>query len=131
VRPQEIHFLYGTKSDSELDRQKILFLPRLMDLVAAVADPSVTLRLFLTGTGEDEFIDHGQLPNYTYGRRINNKDLVGALDGYKVNVFGPEHDRSKTAAYVCGPPKMTDDVVAFLSKQPGMTEERVRCEKWW
>ncbi|KAF1827294.1 uncharacterized protein K489DRAFT_385937 [Dissoconium aciculare CBS 342.82] len=110
---------------------KILFLPRLMDLVAAVADPNVSLRLFLTGTGDDEFIDHGQLPNLTYGRRIGDKDLISALDGFQTSVFGSEHDRLKTVAYVCGPPRMTDEVVAFLSRQSGMTEDRVRCEKWW
>jgi hypothetical protein len=102
-----------------------------MDLVAAVADPNVSLRLFLTGTGDDEFIDHGQLPNLTYGRRIGDKDLISALDGFQTSVFGSEHDRLKTVAYVCGPPRMTDEVVAFLSRQSGMTEDRVRCEKWW
>ncbi|GAB7332379.1 hypothetical protein MBLNU13_g04198t1 [Cladosporium sp. NU13] len=50
-RPEEIHFLYGTKTlQSEPDPQSILFLPRLMDLVSAAAEPvDVTLSLFLTG----------------------------------------------------------------------------------
>lgn len=109
-RPKEIHFVYGTKTNSELDPQKILFLPRLMDLVAAEADQNVTLSLFLTGTGDDGVIEHGKLPNRSFGRRIAQGDLLKAIDGYKRNVFGAEHDRKTTVCYVCGPQKMTDEI---------------------
>lgn len=95
------------------------------------ADPNVTLSVFLTGIGDPGMIEHGKLPNRSYGRRFHDNDLVHALDGYKTNLFGPEHDRKNTVAYVCGPPKMTDDVVAMLRKQPGMSDDRVVCEKWW
>lgn len=95
------------------------------------ADPNVTLSVFLTGLGDEGVIEHGKLPNRTYGRRWQDDDLVKALDGYKSSLFGPEHDRKNTAAYVCGPPKMTDEVVAMLSKQSGMSPDRVLCEKWW
>ncbi|USW48527.1 Putative ferric reductase, NAD binding domain, FAD-binding domain, ferredoxin reductase-type [Septoria linicola] len=131
MRPPEIHFLYATKTNYELDPQQILFLPRLMDLTAAAADPNVTLSCFLTGIGDEGVIEHGKLPNRTFGRRFTEEDLVKALDGYKTNVFGPEHDRAGTVAYVCGPPKMTDQVVELLRGQSGMSEERVLCEKWW
>lgn len=131
IRPQEIHFVYGTKATSDLDPQKILFLPRLQDLVAAEADPKVTLSLFLTGTGDEGVIEHGKLPNRTFARRITDSDLIRAIDGYQQNVFGAEHDRKNTVCYVCGPPKMTDEIVNFLSEQEGMTEDRVLCEKWW
>ncbi|KJX97964.1 oxidoreductase NAD-binding domain-containing protein 1 [Zymoseptoria brevis] len=130
-RPREIHFVYATKSESDLDPQRILFLPRLMDLVAAAAESNVTLRLFLTGTGDQGYIEHGKLPNSTFGGRIQEIDLLKAIDGYKKNVFGPEHDRKGTVALVCGPPKMTDEMVAYLQKQPGMSLDRVLCEKWW
>jgi hypothetical protein len=102
-----------------------------MDLVAAAADSNVTLRLFLTGTGDKGYIEHGKLPNSTFGGRISEIDLLKAIDGYKKNVFGPEHDRKGTVALVCGPPTMTDEIVAYLSKQPGMSGDRVLCEKWW
>jgi NAD(P)H-flavin reductase len=126
-RPKEIHFIYGTKTDSDLDPQRILFLPRLMDLVAAESDSNVTMRLFLTGTGSEEPIEHGKLPNQTFPRRMSQSDLVRAIDGY-----GPEnHDRSSTVCYVCGPARMTDETVAFLKQQKGMSQDRVLCEKWW
>ncbi|EMC94484.1 hypothetical protein BAUCODRAFT_124102 [Baudoinia panamericana UAMH 10762] len=134
VRPREIHFLYGTKAEPDLDQQSILFLPRLMDLVAAVAEPSnVTLSLFLTGLGNGDqgLVEHGKFPNRTFGRRITEADLVHALDGYQNSLYGAENDRQGTVVYVCGPPRMTDEFVAVLRKQPGMAAERVLCEKWW
>jgi len=102
-----------------------------MDLVAAAADANITLSLFLTGTGEEGKIEHGKFPNRTFARRISEADLVRALDGYKANLYGAEHDRQGTVCYVCGPQKMTDEFVNFLRQQPGMAEERVLCEKWW
>lgn len=128
-RPREIHFVYGTKTDSELDPQRILFLPRLMDLAAAVAETKVTLRLFLTGTGTESEVpvEHGKLPNKTFLRRMAQSDLVQAIDGYS----DEGNDRSSTVCYVCGPAKMTDETVAFLQEQHGMEAKRVLCEKWW
>ena len=39
--------------------------------------------------------------------------------------------REGTVCYVCGPQKMTDEVVEFLGRQVGMAPGRVLCEKWW
>lgn len=99
-----------------------------MDLVAAAADVGVTLKLCLTGTGADGSIEHGKFPNRTFARRIQTSDLVQALDGLKE---GSQDDRSRTVCYVCGPPAMTDEFVAYLALQRGMSAERVLCEKWW
>lgn len=102
-----------------------------MDLVAAAADPKVTLSLFLTGTGDEGMIEHGKLPNRTFARRVEHSDLVRALDGYSDHIYGSKFDRSGTVCYVCGPPQFTDESVAFLKRQSGMADERVLCEKWW
>ena len=99
-----------------------------MDLVAAAADPNVTLRLFLTDTGETGPIEHGRLPNRTFARRVANADIVQAIDGYQQS---SQDRRSRTLCYVCGPPRMTDEFVDLLGQQPGMAKERVLCEKWW
>lgn len=107
-----------------------------MDLVGAVdQDPgNVTLSLFLTGPtgyeGSGERIEHGKLPNRTWARRIGKEDLVGVLDGWR----GKDQSgkgREGTVCYVCGPQKMTDEVVEFLGEQEGMETGRVLCEKWW
>nr|POE77661.1 sorbitol dehydrogenase [Quercus suber] len=118
-RPRELHFLYASKASSELDAQRILFLPRLMDLVGIEGNPQVTLSLYLTGTGEEGMIEYGRLPNRTFARRIGEADLSEAFNGFKKSVFGPEHDRSGTVAYVCGPPRFTDELVALAQKQIG------------
>ena len=130
--------MYGTKTtESEIDPQTILFLPRLMDLVSAAAEPlDVTLSLFLTGpTGYEngEKIEHGKLPNRTWARRIGEGDLVGALDGWKGSASSSTagEGRKGTVCYVCGPQRMTDEVVEFLGRQQGMEGGRVLCEKWW
>lgn len=102
-----------------------------MDLVAAASDPKVSLSVFLTGTGQSGTIEHGQLPNRTFARRLSKDDLLPALDGYTQETGYPDRDRSGTVCYVCGPPAMTDELVSFLVQQPGMAEDRVLCEKWW
>lgn len=130
-RPREIHFIYGTKASPDIDPQRILFLPRLMDLCGALSDPNVTLSLYLTGTGDEGRIEHGRLPNRTFARRISENDVVGALDGFKTSIYGAEHDRLGTVCYVCGPSQFTDGFVDMIKKQPGMADERVLCEKWW
>ncbi|KAM3415923.1 hypothetical protein BST61_g9415 [Cercospora zeina] len=151
-RPKEIHFIYSTKSPSptDLDAQNILFLPRLMDLISYSSNDQdhgkVTLSLFLTNLGEGDqgIIEHGKLPNRTFGRRFGEDDLVRAVDGYGnqdrdrsngEGLFGnldeDANGRSGTVCYVCGPPKMTDEVVGFLKGLEGMDEKNVLCEKWW
>lgn len=130
-RPREIHFLYATKSDPELDPQKILFLPRLMDIVGMAEDSNVTLSLFVTGTHSERVIEHGRLPNRTFGRRIAEEDVVRALNGYEGQPSDVQGSRQGTLSYVCGPPHMTDHFVEILKNQPGMSHERVLCEKWW
>ena len=130
-RPREIHFLYATKSNSDIDPQRILFCGRLLDLIAAAGDQNVTLSLFLTGTGDEGPIEHGTRPNSTFARRLSEADLVSAIDGYRKGIYGPEHDREGTVAMVCGPPTMTDSLVGMLRGQTGMAENRVLCEKWW
>jgi hypothetical protein len=104
-----------------------------MDLVSSAAEPlDVTLSLFLTGpTGYEggEKIEHGKLPNRTWARRIGEGDLVSALDGWKGEKGA--RGREGTVCYVCGPQRMTDEVVEFLRRQEGMEKGRVLCEKWW
>ncbi|KAF2764610.1 hypothetical protein EJ03DRAFT_331719 [Teratosphaeria nubilosa] len=131
ARPKEIHFLYGTKAGPEVDPKTILFLPRLMDLIAIADSKDVTLRLFLTGTGDVGRIENGKLLNLTFARRMNADDLVNALDGFKNASLGAQYDRAGALCYVCGPQKMTDETVDFLRQQEGMTDDRVLCEKWW
>lgn len=130
-RPKEIHFLYSTKVGSETDPNRILFLPRLMDLVSAAADPNVTLSLFLTDACDDGIFEFERYPSNTFFRRIEENDLMTAVDGYQKSSFGPNQNRKNAVCYVCGPAKMTDEIVRFLKDQEGISGDRVLCEKWW
>ena len=62
-------------------------------------------------------------PHKLWGRRFTKQDLLNAV--------GPVETRSRTVAYVCGPPVMTDWAVAKLGEFEGMDRTRVFCEKWW
>lgn len=132
---------------------KVLFLDRLQGLSQHLTDigrRQFALDVFLTPDGHEDYHNehrqsHGESQYETsdsldssperkenrrhgtfhYGRRFNERDLLQAL--------GPEDDdiRKATVVYVCGPPTMTDEVVALMRAQRGMSEERVMCEKWW
>jgi len=130
-RPKEIHFLYSTKVGSEVDPNRILFLPRLMDLVSAAADPNVTLSLFLTDVCDGGVSEFERYPSNTFFRRIDENDLMTAVDGYQKSSSGPNQNRKNAVCYVCGPAKMTDEIVRFLKDQEGISGDRVLCEKWW
>lgn len=53
---------------------------------------------------------------------------AGAL---KAAVGAGEGVPSEVLAYVCGPPAMTDELVAVLHEGLGVPKERVRLERWW
>lgn len=56
--------------------------------------------------------------------RIDAAVLLGALEEAAI-------PREAVLAYVCGPPAMTDELVAILHGDLGLSEDRVRFEKWW
>lgn len=108
---------------SQQDVSQILFLERLNKIFC---QPNLDFRLFLTGDGSpkgDKFetAEHPYL--HLAQRRFVPSDLVDCIPAVE--------KRHSTVAYVCGPPAMTDNVVAFLRSQEGMSKERVLCEKWW
>ncbi|KIW02583.1 uncharacterized protein PV09_06033 [Verruconis gallopava] len=122
----EIHFLYSTKppltEKQNIDPGKILFLSRLTEMAGQHPD-RLDLTLFLT-CREYKKIKDPQTLGWFHDRRIEETDLRHAL-GENVS------ERSGTVVYVCGPPKMTDEIVAWFGKQDGLSDERIFCEKWW
>lgn len=106
--------------------KRILFLERIRAIFAAPEDGiRKDFSLYLTG----DYQPAGNImrppdPNLGYlKRRFEHTDLIDHLPALE--------QRKGTVAYVCGPPKMTDDVVDFLKGLEGISEERVLCEKWW
>jgi ferredoxin-NADP reductase len=130
-----LRLLYGTRAGSG---EPILFHERIARILekymggrldAAAADRDYRGILYVTGgtrwspdgVSGYEGLDTAHIEREY--RRITHTDLLEAL--------GPVPGRKDTIAYVCGPPKMTDDFVEMLSRAEGMDSRRVLCEKWW
>lgn len=130
---EQVHFLYGTKLTQERSTPSdVLFLPRLMT-VAGYYSRQVKLDFFFTSdatqpnggnlwTESSAQSVHQNIPQH-HRRRITEEDLLRAI--------GSVEERRSTVCYVCGPPRMTDEIVQFLQFQEGMAVNRVLCEKWW
>ena len=118
--------LYGVKDPGLPEKVgEVLFLDRI---AALFSRPRGGLRggvkLFVTGMGSED----GEVSCNGYNvpvvrRRIEMDDIR--------QVIG--QDKSETAVYICGPPKMTDEFVEVLTSAQGqrMDAERVLYEKWW
>lgn len=141
--PNTIRFLYSSRTSSHstiIDPESILFLPRLTHFLEEGHHPDrpKTLDLFLTGTNDHPYYSSSPLltlPSSTststttviHHRRITPHDLLDALGPPS----SPSSHRAHTVCYICGPPAMTDAFTTLLRNQPGMSHERVLCEKWW
>ncbi|RHZ68498.1 FAD-dependent oxidoreductase [Aspergillus thermomutatus] len=141
-QPSDIHFLYSTKiprsavpsipeksPQAYLDR--ILFLSRLREIVRCQSESGrlrISLHLFLTNLHDESapFLSEPQKDLTIHARRLQPDDLRQALQG-RDGVIRPE----ETVCYLCGPPKMTDEVASTLRGLLGDGKERVFFEKWW
>ena len=59
----------------------------------------------------------------SYGERLQWKEIQDAI--------GNKDERKGAVVYICGPQKMTDEIVEGLKQKEGMGDDRVYCEKWW
>ncbi|QDS71967.1 hypothetical protein FKW77_001211 [Venturia effusa] len=133
--PPPIQFLYSVRQSPPTTNgpSKILFYDRLQKIVSKHPD-RVNLELFITGRQDEEGGEaegNGEIGGAAPGvdqavekfhrGRITRQDLFLALGTKDTSIL------KKTACFVCGPPKMTDEIVAFLGGQGA----RVYCEKWW
>lgn len=123
--PSSIRFIYTTKvDDGPIDGAHILFLQRTMGLISQAKNCHAQLDLFITGVSSDALSKSKGLPSRAKAGRITGADLDAALGE---DIKG----RESTVCYICGPPRMTDELVGYMSKQKGMDSSRVLCEKWW
>jgi len=142
----EVRLLYSTKVPShETGPDEVLFLPRILDLfrIPRTERTKDRVELFFTGTWDgtpigkrDEAVikplmsltlpkidSDTEVPVVAWTHRIDDLALSSAV-GNKAEAKG-------TVFYVCGPPDMTDEIVAFLKEQENVVPEQVLCEKWW
>ena len=130
--PPSLHLLYSLRAPPHHPTSQILFYNRLKNIFTSpTLSPDQNFSLFLTG----DYTSPPSIPLtvppstdlrsniQTYHRRFEPQDLIDRLPG--------QEKRGGTVAYVCGPPRMTDEVVGFLRGLEGLSEEQVLCEKWW
>lgn len=129
--PKSVRFLYSTKVEGPVWNPKsILFLPCLQDILDTGNQKDRLLDLFITGKSSPSAGGPGPGPDPIsmqglrfHKRRLTHADLLEAL--------GPAERRSGVVCYICGPPTMTDELVAVAQTAEGMAEDLVLCEKWW
>jgi len=114
-------------ADPQHALEDVLFATRLRD-IAAERVGSMTLDFYMT---RGEPVGSGSPSEPLFSR-----DNVSIRDGKmrKVEIeeaLGPVEERGETVCYVCGPQKMTDEIVEMVGKVERMDRERVLCEKWW
>ncbi|EAW10697.1 FAD-dependent oxidoreductase [Aspergillus clavatus NRRL 1] len=138
----DIHFFYSTKlpipatpsipeKTPEATIDQILFLSRLREIAQAQAHSGrlrIALNLFLTNLHEESVPRLSEpVPDLNIqARRLQPADLRRALQGSE-GIIRPE----ESVCYMCGPPKMTDEVVSTLQGLLGDGQERIFFEKWW
>ncbi|PLB38771.1 FAD-dependent oxidoreductase [Aspergillus candidus] len=135
-----IHILYSTKHPHNADLSQILFLSRIQQIIRSQSYSRrlcISLDLFLTSPSDQSTssVSDGASPSAAaeaptdeltvHNRRINESDLRTALSSAQGRV-----EPAETVCYVCGPPRMTDEMVDVIGGMLG-GQERVFYEKWW
>lgn len=107
---RRVSVLYSASSPSEL-----AFRAHLEEMAQADERLRLGLRVTRNEAAEPWSGDVG---------RIDASVLAATIEEAQV-------PREGVLAYVCGPPAMTDEIVAVLQGPLELPEERVRFEKWW
>lgn len=124
-----IDFMYSVRDtgDGNLYASDVLFLERLAGIFSRSGRIKGTLSLFLTrggrsgdGNGSGNAVGLGLVLKR---RRITTEDVAAAIG----------EDKRHAVVYVCGVPRMTDELVEKLISADGLGIERHRVlfEKWW
>ena len=137
-----VHFLYSTKiTGEETNLRQVLFLERIAGLFKS-GRVNGDLRLFVTGTQKsitdptarlqrafedntDVVLAESRSQVFIKTGRIDRPSIVDAL--------GSPGERASVVVYICGPPKMTDELTEFLTSSGalGLSLDQIRFEKWW
>ena len=126
IVPPSLSLIYSVRMPRSQDMGHILFLDRLKRIFSnSNSGARKSFSLYLTEhqpSTSNEWLSNSTTLRY-YPRRFGLNDLIDYLPALE--------KRLDTVAYVCGPPRMTDDVVAFLKGLEGISPEQILCEKWW
>lgn len=120
---------YASKMPSDgLD--KMVFLDRITRLFGGEGRVKGSIDVFATDSSGEVPEDRRKVMNGTeiglHRRRLSTADLKTLVDPGR-------YDLKSTIVYICGPPTMTDELVATLTSKDGigMDPKHVMTEKWW
>lgn len=123
--PKRLRVLYSVRRGNESgESEQVLFEERLEAIAQKRLQKKdgVDFEYHFFDTAEPTRKSSSLANFHTHQGRLRESHLEAAIGS---------GDRTKTLAYVCGVPNMTDAFVEYLKKLPGMDEKRVLCEKWW
>ncbi|CAD6456341.1 71f18f43-9114-4302-9459-ea9e7b9cdc8a [Sclerotinia trifoliorum] len=172
----EVKLLYSTKAPSPpnreeeqeegekeheetVEREEVLFLPRLHSLFTAQKNKNWDFQLFITSPNptinpssvslSSSSLSSSLLPtpnNITiHPRRISPRDIELALSFPPTTTTTTEEkekrkenqnqnqNQNQTITYICGPPALTDEFTSYIQglELEGMDAGRIVCERWW
>ncbi|PFH60853.1 hypothetical protein XA68_10210 [Ophiocordyceps unilateralis] len=120
----DVRFLYASKLPASGRLQDVLFL---YAIAALFEQRKLRGWLRLYATGADTTGLH-QVPGTSVDVRS------GRLSSDEVRSVVRELNPAETFVYICGPPVMTDELIAALTapgQEGSLESERVLTEKWW
>lgn len=125
----DVCVLYASKLPASGRLQDILFLSEIAALFGQ-RKLRGWLRLYATVAGNGPVVDAGS--NHVGGVPVDVRS--GRLTTDEARRVVRELDPAKMLVYICGPPLMTDELVAALTEggqEGSLKPDRVLTEKWW
>lgn len=134
----EVEVLYSVKLPyGGMKAERLLFVERIVGMFQGKLPGR--LKLFVTNSGSSYGKGEVSCGRLGLGRKVpcelRRMTCDTCVDHAPVNDLAEAVGEDKDAAvvYVCGPPAMTDEFVAYLTTRDGlgMDANRVLFEKWW
>jgi hypothetical protein len=119
-----MHLVYASKFSGP-NVEDYLFGQRIQEVRDKCTSP-VTLQLFLTGINS-QAPSADQLPIRSVVPTTLRRPTIQDIDSLASEQF----QWPRTVCYVCGPPAMADEFYGHIASKPGMSSDRLLCERWW
>jgi hypothetical protein len=89
------------------------------------------MRLQLHLTGAEEALPEEKEDGRVKAERWRRGRITAAEARAAVDALAATGASSSVGVFVCGPPRMTDELAAAVADHPLVGKERVFTEKWW
>ncbi|RCI13929.1 hypothetical protein L249_8160 [Ophiocordyceps polyrhachis-furcata BCC 54312] len=133
----DVRLLYATKLPRSGRLEDVLFL---RDIAALFGQRKLrgSIRLYVTATATATGATTAAEAGAT--TQMDTRHICGAsvsvrpgrISAEQVRSVVRRHDPNETLVYICGPPLMTDELVAALTAEEDVLDsKRILTEKWW